>query len=59
VTQQLLTYGVGRSFDAVDAHSYVSALGAQLAAQGKGTWRGLLSAVATSDAFTTRRGEAP
>ena len=58
VTQQLLTYGVGRSFDAADARSYVTALGSQLAAPGTGTWRRLISTVATSDAFTTRRGEA-
>jgi hypothetical protein len=58
VTQQMLTYGVGRSFDADDARSYTEALGSQLAARGKATWQGLVSAVATSDAFMTRRGEA-
>jgi hypothetical protein len=58
MAQQMLTYAVGRSFDAPDGQAYVAGVGGELVGAGQGTWRGLIVAVATSDAFTTRRGEA-
>jgi len=58
MAQQMLTYAVGRSFDTADGRAYAADLGAKLVASGHATWRGLVAAVATSEAFTTRRGEA-
>ncbi|HEY0871012.1 MAG TPA: DUF1585 domain-containing protein, partial [Acidothermaceae bacterium] len=58
MAQQALTYAVGRSFEGADARAYAAGLGTKLVADGHGTWRGLFAAVATSEAFTTRRGEA-
>ncbi len=58
MAQQALTYAVGRSFESADAKAYAAGLAAKLVAEGHATWRGLITAVATSDAFTTRRGEA-
>lgn len=57
MAQQMLTYAVGRSFEIGDAHAYAADLGTKLVAAGHGTWRGLIAAVAISEAFTTRRGE--
>jgi hypothetical protein len=57
MVRQALTYGVGRSFDAEDARAYVAGLAGPLSSTG--TWRDLLRTVAKSQAFTTRRGEAP
>ncbi len=58
MAQQMLTYAVGRSFETADGNAYAADLGAKLVAAGHATWRGLVTAVATSEAFTTRRGEA-
>src|SRR5450432_583618 len=55
--KQMLTYGVGRSFDATDGLSYAAGLAAPLATTG--TWPQLVHAVASSQAFLTNRGEGP
>ncbi len=57
VTKQAMTYGVTRPFDAMDSLAYVAGIADPL--MGKGTWPDLLTKVATSEAFLTRRGEAP
>jgi hypothetical protein len=55
VVRLLLTYGVGRSFEAKEGKAYASGLAVPLT--GTGTWRDLLHAVVSSEAFRTRRGE--
>jgi hypothetical protein len=55
VVRQLLTYGVGRSFEAKEGKAYANGLAVPLA--GTGTWRDLLHTVVSSEAFRTRRGE--
>ena len=57
VTKQMMTYAVGRSFDASAALSYVAGVADPMAKTG--TWPQLVHAVATSQAFLTRRGEGP
>jgi hypothetical protein len=57
VSKQMLTYGVGRSFDAPDGLAYAAGLAAPLASTG--TWTQLVHAVASSQAFLTNRGEGP
>ena len=56
-TKQMLTYAVGRSFDAMDALAYVAGVAQPLTSSG--TWPQLVRAVANSQAFLTRRGEGP
>jgi Protein of unknown function (DUF1592)/Protein of unknown function (DUF1588)/Protein of unknown function (DUF1587)/Protein of unknown function (DUF1595)/Protein of unknown function (DUF1585) len=56
VAKQVLTYAIGRSFEADDGKAYAAGLGTPLAASG--TWPQLLRAVIKSKAFLTRRGEA-
>ena len=58
MVKQALTYAVGRSFDAIDARSYVAGLADPLA-KAHATWPDLLKTVASSEAFVTRRGEGP
>ena len=55
--KQMLTYGVGRSFDAADGLAYAAGIGTPLATNG--TWPQLVHAVASSQAFLTNRGESP
>jgi len=59
VTEQLLTYAVGRSFHDSDAARYAQALAANALAYGKGTWLTWIEAIATSEAFRTRPGDTP
>ena len=54
VVKQALTFGVGRTFDAVDGLGYVETVAQPL--QKGGTWESALQAVATSQAFLTTRG---
>jgi hypothetical protein len=58
LTKQVMTYGIGRTFDTPDARAYLKTVAAPLAGT-QGTWPSLLKAVATSDAFLTSRGEGP
>jgi hypothetical protein len=55
--KQLLTYAVGRPFEAPDAHAYAAALVAQARAEGRHGYRDLIETVVGSEAFRTRRGE--
>lgn len=55
VTKHLLTFAVGRSFNARDAKSYAAGIGVSMK---DATWPDLILAVAQSEAFRTRRGEA-
>lgn len=57
VTKQMMTYAVGRPFDAPDALAYVAGVVEPMAKTG--TWSNLVHAVATSQAFVTGRGEGP
>jgi hypothetical protein len=57
LTKQVMTYGVGRTFDAPDSRAYLKSIGDPLRASG--TWPDLVKAVATSTAFLTSRGEGP
>jgi hypothetical protein len=57
IVKQTLTYAVGRSFDTPEGNSYVATVAAPLAKNG--TWPDVLRSIATSQAFLTRRGEAP
>jgi hypothetical protein len=54
IVKQLLTYGVGRTFDTAAALGYVETVAAPLAKSG--TWQTALQTVATSQAFMTTRG---
>ena len=56
VAQQLLTYAVGRSFEAQDSRDYVNALARHALADGKGNWRSWVEMVTTTAAFQSRRG---
>lgn len=56
VAKHLLTYAVGRSFSAPEAKAYAGGVGVKVK---DGTWPELLHAVIKSQAFLTRRGEAP
>jgi hypothetical protein len=56
VAKQLLTYAVGRSFGAPEAKAYAAGIGLRSRSS---TWPELIKAVVTSQAFLTRRGEAP
>jgi hypothetical protein len=57
VTEQLLTYAVGRSFHDGDAVRYADAVAANALAFGKGTWLTFIETIAASEAFRTRPGE--
>ena len=57
VVKQAMTYAVGRSFEAEDANAYITSVAAPLT--GKSTFQDLFRVIATSQAFMTRRGEAP
>lgn len=54
IVKQLLTYGVGRTFDTAAALGYVETVAVPLAKSG--TWQAALQTVATSQAFMTTRG---
>jgi Protein of unknown function (DUF1592)/Protein of unknown function (DUF1588)/Protein of unknown function (DUF1595)/Protein of unknown function (DUF1587)/Protein of unknown function (DUF1585) len=54
MVKQLATYGIGRSFEAADALSYVASIASPLQSTGK--WQDAILAVATSQAFLTTRG---
>jgi hypothetical protein len=59
VTEQLLTYAVGRSFRDAEAARYAEALAANWLAYGKGTWLTWIETVAMSEAFRSRPGSTP
>jgi hypothetical protein len=59
VTEQLLTYAVGRSFRDAEASRYAEALAANWLAYGKGTWLTWIETVAMSEAFRTRPASTP
>jgi uncharacterized protein DUF1592/uncharacterized protein DUF1588/uncharacterized protein DUF1587/uncharacterized protein DUF1595/uncharacterized protein DUF1585 len=54
IVKQLLTYGVGRTFDTADGLGYVETVAAPLAKSG--TWQTAIQSIATSQAFMTTRG---
>jgi hypothetical protein len=56
-SRQLLTYAVGRPFEAPDARAYAEALVAEARAGGRRGFRDLIETVVGSEAFRTRRGE--
>jgi hypothetical protein len=56
VAKQLLTYAVGRSFGAPAAKAYAAGIGIKGRAA---TWSDFVKSIVTSEAFLTRRGEAP
>lgn len=58
VTQQLLTYAVGRSFDNSEAKAYAATVASDASGGGTLSWQAALRAVVSSEAFRTRRGEA-
>jgi hypothetical protein len=62
ITQQMMTFGVGRTFDTDIKNrtdrAYVMGLADPLAAA-NATWPDLVKTVATSEAFRTNRGEGP
>jgi hypothetical protein len=51
-----LTYAVGRSFGSKEAKAYAAGVGVPAK---DGTWPELIKAIVKSEAFLTRRGEAP
>ena len=59
VTQQLMTYAVGRTFDNNEARAYAATVAADASAGGTLSWQAAVRAVVSSEAFRTRRGEAP
>ncbi len=59
VTQQLLTYAVGRSFDNSEAKAYAATLARDASGGGSLGWKAALRAVVSSEAFRTKRGEVP
>jgi hypothetical protein len=59
VTQQLLTYAVGRSFNNSEAKAYAATVASDASLGGTLGWQAALRAVVNSEAFRTRRGEAP
>jgi Protein of unknown function (DUF1592)/Protein of unknown function (DUF1588)/Protein of unknown function (DUF1595)/Protein of unknown function (DUF1587)/Protein of unknown function (DUF1585) len=59
VTQQLLTYAVGRSFRTADGAAYAAALTDGALAAGQGQWLSWIRNIATSVAFRTRSGDTP
>ncbi|HLV20206.1 MAG TPA: DUF1592 domain-containing protein [Polyangiaceae bacterium] len=59
LAQQLLTYGVGRSFHHDAARAYARALAQHTVQAGQDRWQQFLTAVVMSEAFQTRRPEAP
>jgi hypothetical protein len=54
IVKQALTYGIGRTFDAIDGLGYVETVAQPLLKSG--TWVSALQAVVTSQAFLTTRG---
>jgi Protein of unknown function (DUF1588)/Protein of unknown function (DUF1585)/Protein of unknown function (DUF1592) len=56
LTKQVMTYGVGRTFEPSDARAYIKGVAGTLGAAP--TWPALFKAVANSQAFLTGRGEA-
>jgi Protein of unknown function (DUF1588)/Protein of unknown function (DUF1592)/Protein of unknown function (DUF1595)/Protein of unknown function (DUF1587)/Protein of unknown function (DUF1585) len=56
LTKQIMTFGVGRSFEQPDGRAYVRGTTTQFSS--KPTWTDLIKAVAHSQAFLTTRGEA-
>ncbi|MES1172895.1 MAG: DUF1588 domain-containing protein [Myxococcales bacterium] len=56
LTKQLMTFGVGRSFEQPDGRAYIEGVAGQMSS--KPTWVDLIKAVAHSEAFLTARGEA-
>lgn len=59
VAQQLLTYAVGRNFHEPSAKKYARAFSQHTTRAGQDTWRQFLTAIVMSEAFQTRRPEAP
>lgn len=59
IAQQLLTYAVGRNFHESVAKKYARAFAQHTARADQNTWRQFLTAVVMSEAFQTRRPEAP
>jgi hypothetical protein len=57
VAEQVLTYGVGRSFRSPEAKAYTEHVASSVRQRG-GSFRALLEVIASSEAFLTRRGEA-
>jgi hypothetical protein len=56
LAKHLLTYAVGRSFSSPAAKAYAAGIGVQVKDR---SWTEFLQAVVESEAFRTRRGEAP
>lgn len=56
LTKQVMTFGVGRSFEQPDGRGYIRGVADQIGA--KPTWTDLIKAIAHSEAFLTARGEA-
>jgi hypothetical protein len=59
VTQQLLTYAVGRTFDNTEAKAYAATVASDASGGGTFGWKAALRAVVSSEAFRTKRGEGP
>jgi hypothetical protein len=57
LSQQLLTYAVGRSFHTPSGEAYADALVKVARAEGRPGFRDLITTVVQSEAFRTRRGE--
>jgi Protein of unknown function (DUF1588)/Protein of unknown function (DUF1592)/Protein of unknown function (DUF1595)/Protein of unknown function (DUF1587)/Protein of unknown function (DUF1585) len=56
LTKQVMTFGVGRSFEQPDGRAYIRGVADQMST--KPNWTDLVKAVAHSQAFLTARGEA-
>lgn len=56
VAKQVLTYAVGRSFNSTSGKAYAAGVGVPMK---DGTWPAFIKGVVHSEAFRTRRGEAP
>jgi hypothetical protein len=59
MAEQLLTYGVGRSFRTADGRAYADAVARHAAVGGKARWRSWIEVIVSTEAFRTRRGVAP
>lgn len=59
ISQQLLTYAVGRNFHEPEPKRYARAVAQHAIESGQDTWRQFITAVVMSEAFQTRRPEAP
>jgi hypothetical protein len=59
VTKRLLSYAAGRSFMTGDGARYAEAFTSRAVAGGAGRWLSLIAAIAQSEAFLTRTGDAP